>query len=404
MRNRDLRLITASAFVDTFGDGLWMVAGGLFFVRAQHLPVTEVGLGLTVAGLVGLPAGLWLARVADRRGPRGAYLALTLTQAAAFVLLVFAASFPPFVVGATIAACANQGAQAIRSGIVRTKGGADAVRFRARLHAVMNVGISAGAAIAGLAVAVNTRPAYVTIMVCDAATFALAGLLLRATSAVPAVPPPPASTRFGAIRDGRYVAVAAVDGLLDLQFIVSGYLLPLWVVLHTSAPRWLSSPLLMLNTGVVVFLQVRFSKGADRVPGAARSFRRGAWTLAVATVIFGISGQVSPGVAVVTLVAAMAVHSIGELLHASGSFGLSYGLAPTHSVSEYQAVWSLGMGMARALGPALLTFVCIKGGLVGWIGLGAAFVAAGAAAPALSRRVDASSTGGAAVAAVAGNP
>ena len=81
--------------------------------------------------------------------------------------------------------------------------------------------------------------------------------------------------------------------------------------------------------------------------------------------------------------------AIGKRQIASGAIGLSYGLAPEHSVSEYQAVWSLGMGMARALGPAVLTFVCIKGGLPGWLALGGAFLAAGAAAPSLARRVTA---------------
>jgi hypothetical protein len=384
-----MTLVSASAFVDTFGDGMWMVGAGLFFVRAQGLPVTEVGIGLTIAGLIGLPAGIALARVADRRGPRGTYLALTLTQAAAFVALVASRTFVPFVVASAVAASANQGAQAIRSGIVRTMGGADAVRFRARLHAVMNVGISGGAAVAGLVIAANTRSAYVALMLADAGTFAVAGLLLRAASPVPAVVSPPGARRLGALRDSRYVAVAAADGLLDFEFIVSGFLLPLWVVLHTHAPRWLASPLLLLNTAIVVLFQVRFSNAATEPTGAARSYRRAGFALAAAAVMFGVSGRIPAVAAAALLVAAMAVHSLGELMHASGAFGLSYGLAPEHAVSEYQAVWSLGMGLARALGPAVLTFVCLRGGLVGWVALGLAFAVTGTAMPRLARRAGA---------------
>jgi len=381
-------LVSASAFVDTFGDGMWMVGAGLFFVRAQGLPVTQVGLGLTIAGLVGLPAGVALARVADRRGPRGMYLALTLTQAAAFVALVGSRTFLPFVLASTVAASTNQGAQAIRSGIVRTMGGTDAVRFRARLHAVMNVGISAGAAVAGVVIAANTRTAYDALMLADAATFALAGMLLRATSPVPVAVTAAAARRLGALRDLRYASVAAADGLLDFEFIVSGFLLPLWVVLHTHAPRWLASPLLLLNTAVVVVFQVRFSAAANDPAGAARSYRRAGVALAGAAVLFGVSGQVPAVAAAALLIAAMAVHSLGELMHASGAFGLSYGLAPQHAVSEYQAVWSLGMGLARALGPAVLTFVCLRGGLAGWVTLAAAFAVTGAAMPRLARRAE----------------
>lgn len=386
MSERDMGLVTVSTFVDTIGDGLWMVGGALFFVRAKGFPVVDVGIGLTISGLLSLPAGIALARLADRRGSRGTYLALTLIQSAAFVLLVIFRSFALFVMCAAMAASANQGAQAIRSGLIRSKGGADAVRFRSRLHAVMNVGISIGAAFAGVAIAVNTPAAYKTLMLGDAVTFAIAGLLMRATTRV-CVVAAPTGGRFGALRDGRYLTVAAVDGILDFQFLVSGYLLPLWVVLRTQAPRWLASPLLLLNTAIIVLFQVRFSSGAKEPAGAARSFRRGAATLAIAAVLFGISGRAGDATAIGLLVAAIGVHSVGELLHASGAFGLSYGLAPQHSASEYQAVWSLGMGMARAFGPAVLTLLCIKGGLPGWLLLSVAFAAAGLAAPPLARRV-----------------
>jgi hypothetical protein len=383
-------LISASVFVDTLGDGLWMVGGGLFFVRSQHFAVAAVGAGLTIAGLVGLPAGIRLARVADRRGPRGTYLALTLTQSAAFVALVVSRSFLVFVLASAVAASANQGAQATRSGIVRSFGGAEAVRFRARLHVITNLGISAGAALAGIAIAVNTRDAYVSLMLVDAATFGLAGLLLRGARITPTASVPAVSRRSGAIRDLRYVAVAAADGLLDLEFIVSGFLLPLWVVLHTTAPRWLASPLLLLNTAIVVLFQVRFAKAATEPVGAAGSARRGSLALGGAAILFGLSGGVPALAAAGLLVAAMCLHSLGELMHASGSFGLSYGLAPEHTVSEYQAVWSLGMGLARALGPAVLTVVCLRGGLAGWIALGVAFAVTGACIPRLAALASAS--------------
>lgn len=383
---KDVRLVLVSAAVDSFGSGLWLAGGALFFHQALGLPLAAIGAGLAVAGLVALPAGVQLARFADRHGPRGSYVLLTLIQAACYAAFVFAHSFPLFVVLATLGASLGSGAQAVRSGIVRGVGGEAAVRLRARLHAIMNVAIALGAAAAGVLIAFNTTLSYDLLILTDAVTFAVAGGLLHFIEAVP-VSGGPAARGWVAIRDRGYVAAAALDGVMDLEFGISGYILPLWVVTHTAAPRWFASVLLLLNTAIVALFQVRFSKGAERPPGAARSFRAAGFVLALAAGAFALTGVLSPLLAILGLLVAMAVHSVGELLHASGQFGLSYGLAPEGAVSEYQAVFSLGMGFSRAFAPAVLTFLCILGGSAGWLVVGLVFVGAGVAMPILTRHV-----------------
>ena len=172
----------ASAAVDSFGSGLWLAGGALFFHQAVGLSLPAIGSGLAVAGLVALPAGVQLARFADRHGPRGSYVALTLLQAVSYAAFVVVHSFPLFLLLATLGASLGSGAQAVRSGIVRGVGGDAAVRLRARLHAVMNVAIALGAAAAGLLIAIGTDAAYDVLILADAATFAAAGGLLHFTS------------------------------------------------------------------------------------------------------------------------------------------------------------------------------------------------------------------------------
>lgn len=382
---RDVHLVLASATVDSFGSGLWLAGGALFFHRAVGLPLPLIGLGLAIAGLTALPAGVQLARLADRRGARGVYLALTMTQAACFVVFVLVHSFVLFVVLATVAASADSGAQAIRSAIVREIGGAAAVRFRAQLHALMNVAIALGAAAAAVLVGIGSLGAFDLLILLDAATFAVAGLLVART-APSAVSVISSSRQWIAIRDVAYVGAAALDGVLDLEFGVSGFVLPLWVVTHTNAPRWLAALLLLLNTVIVASLQVRFSKGADTLRGAARSFRRAAITLTAAALIFSLTGGLAPVAAVLMLALAMTVLSFGELQHAPGQFGIAYGMAPEQAAAEYQAVFSLGMGLSRAFAPAILTFFCVILGSLGWWLLAALFLAAGLLMPLVAQR------------------
>lgn len=45
--------------------------------------------------------------------------------------------------------------------------------------------------------------------------------------------------------------------------------MPLWIAGHTTAPHWLVSGLLLLNTVMVVLFQVRASRGTEDLGGAA---------------------------------------------------------------------------------------------------------------------------------------
>jgi hypothetical protein len=55
-----------AVLANTFGFGLVVTSSVLYFTRVVHLPVGRVGLGLTIAGLIGLAAGIPIGDLADR--------------------------------------------------------------------------------------------------------------------------------------------------------------------------------------------------------------------------------------------------------------------------------------------------------------------------------------------------
>jgi hypothetical protein len=79
------------------------------------------------------------------------------------------------------------------------------------------------------------------------------------------------------------------------------------------------------------------------------------------------------------LLAAVAVHSVGEMCHAAAVFALSFELAPAHAQSEYVGLQDMGLGAAFAVAPAVLGFLCLGIGQVGWLLLGGILAAAGLA-------------------------
>src|SRR5437660_487184 len=79
--------MAVSTFVNTIGNGMYMTVMVMYFTRSVGLPAAQVGLGLTVAGLVGLVAGVPVGHLADRRGPRE--VSVVLGVLAALVMAAF---------------------------------------------------------------------------------------------------------------------------------------------------------------------------------------------------------------------------------------------------------------------------------------------------------------------------
>ncbi len=384
---RQRRVFAAAALVDSSGDGLYLAGSALFFTRGQGLSIATVGLGLSIAGVVGLAVAPVIGRLADRFGPRDVFVLLMVVQTLAVASYAVVHGLLALAFSASLAAICRQGAQAARGALIGQLAGAAAAQLRSYVHAVTNVGIAVGAALAGLAVARDTHSAYVALMLADAATFAVAAALVATLPRRPLAVRPADVRAASALRDSRYVALTALNGLLALQFVVSGYLLPLWVVYHTHAPRWLASPLLLVNTGLIVLLQVRVSRRFAGLAGSARAYRLGGAALGTSFLLFATAAFAGGRLAAtVWLLAAIVVASVAELLTLAGAFGVSFGLAPAHALGEYQGLWNVGSGASLAIGPGLLTAVCLRGGTWGWAGLAAVVTLAGGLAGLIARR------------------
>lgn len=381
--DRVTRRLAVLTLVNTVGNGLFMTTSAVFFTRSVGLSAAQVGLGLTVAGACGVAAGVPLGHLADRVGARRLLTLLYLAQAAGMLCYALAGSFAAFLAVACAATTLDAGGRAVRNALLATALPAgDRVRGRAYLRAVTNVGIGAGSALAAIALQVDTRAGYLTLIAADAATYALTALLLRR---VPAGGPHARSAtdrparRFGALADPPFLAVAALNGILAIQFGLLDVAVPLWVVGHTNAPAAVVSALMLTNTVLIVVFQVRATRGIDAPAPAARVARRAGLLLAAACVVFGLAHGRSPVWAVVVLVAAAVLQAVAEMLSSAAGWAMSYELADPAAPGAYQGVYNSGFAAAAMLAPVLTTGTAIRFGQPGWIGLGVLFAAAGAA-------------------------
>jgi len=379
------RVYSLSVLVGTCGFGLITAAMTLYATRVVHLSPAKTGLGLSIAGLVGLLSAVPMGDLADRRGPRAMVRGAMLVQSLAAICYLLVHNFAAFVIVSIIDMLALNANMAADGALLRRVGGEDAAGYRASTQALANLGISLGVLGCGIAVQINTANAYRSLFAGNAVAILASWAILRRLPRYQPLPKPPAGPRWGALTDGPFVAYTVLGGLMFIQFFVTSLLLPLWVVDHTHAPRWTIALVVIINTVLIVLFQVRVSRRVETLRDGGLALRKAGVLFLVSCSAMGLAAGLPGWAALLLLTAAVAVHACGELWHTAGSFALDFGLAPEHAQGQYQGLAGIGRGTGQAAAPVLLAGVCLSLGRIGFIGLGIAFALIGSAGPALAR-------------------
>jgi MFS family permease len=386
------RALTAASLSLTVANGMFYAVSVLLFTRAMGIPAVTVGIGLTVAGAVGVAASLGAGFLADKVGALRLLTLCVLAQGISLAVFAVVDGVAAFVVVACLATGTRQAGGSARSALVaRSFTGPSRIEMRARLHVVVNVGIGTGTCVAALALLVDTPTAYrVSVLLVGvlAATGAVPlALLARRTDAArrlvgppegpPAVPERAVAPGRSPFRDPQYLTVVALTSVFAVHFGLQTVGLPLWIAGHTEAPTVMISVLLVLNTVLVALFQVRFARGATTVPGAARTMTRACVVLAVACGIYAAAAAGDVVLAVALLVLAALVHAAAELWGEAGSWTLSFDLADDRTAGAYQGVSAMGHAVAMMIAPLLVTVTAISHGAVGWAVLAGLFLLVG---------------------------
>lgn len=359
--------------------GLLFGVSALFFTRVIGLSAATVGLGLTIAGGAGLAAAFGSGYLADRLGARRVLLATTLAQGAALGAYTMVRSVFAFVLVACVAVAAEAAQRTARTTLLaRQFTGADRVEVRARLRVATNVFIGAGSLAAAGALTAGSAAAYVISMVFASVLVFSAAVPLRRLPEPPRVEAARHEIGRSPLRDRRYLAIAALNGLLTIQFGLLTVGMPLWVTGHTRAPAATVALLLVINTAFVALFQVRAARLARDIRTAGRVVLVAALALAVACALYATAGFGPAAVATGLLVLGVLAHSTGEILAEAGGWELAFELADPRNAGAFQGVSQTGFAIGTMLAPAVVTTTAIDHSTPGWAGLAAMFLLAGA--------------------------
>ena len=416
-----LRILAGATIVSTVGRGIFYTLTVLYFTHFVGLSAVEIAVILSVSSGVGVVTSYAGGHYADRFSARHMLVAFGVLEGLAMAAYPFAGDFTAALVLACIATGLNRAANSTRSAIIARAFDADhRVHTRAVLRTITNVGIAAGGAIGGLALLAGTVEAYRGLMIAAGVIYLLSALqLLRlpqrvdaarshriaklepdantaaraavdAATARAAADAQAAASARSPFRDRRYLALTVLSGVFGMQFALGEIGVPLWIAHNTAAPDVMVSVSLVINTLIVIALQIPLSRGTDDIRRAGRVVLIAGGLMLLACGLYAASAGtpsdavpdaadasigVGIGLAITLLVAGAFAHALAEILSQAGTWGLSFELADPLRAGAYQGMFGMGFSLGAMCAPLIITATALQLGTLGWAILAALFVA-----------------------------
>jgi hypothetical protein len=348
---------------------------------ALDLPPATVGviLALGAGSAIALAAPLGL--LTDRLGLGRAAAAFSVLAAIALAGYAVTGSGAGFTAAAVAFAVAQSASGAARQALaVEGAAPADRLAVRATMHMLLNAGIGAGTTLGALLAAVDLGPTTATAYGVGAAAMTLAAVLLITLTGRRdpdrAATTPSRDGMLLALRDRRFATALGLAAAIQLTMPVLSVILPVWVVVRSAGPSWLSAVALALNTVAVIAGQRPW---AARVTSAAATVRTAviaAIALAAAGALLALSGGADSPVAFgIVVIAGVLALSIGEIGGGLATWRVALSEVPASAEGRYQAAYSMSTSAARIVGPSVALPLVLALGTVGWLVLGATMAA-----------------------------
>jgi MFS family permease len=367
---RDLAL---QCVLSAFATGSFLTGTAVFFTQIVGLTGAQVGLGMSIAGVVTLLLSLPLGRLSDRVGAKPLWAVAALVEALLYFAWPLAGGMVSFVallsLLAAISTAGNTGRNVYRIAVFPRE---VRVRALAYMRSARNVGYTLGALAGGIALAIGTRAAITAVPVLTGCLLVLNAVMVSRLPSIdrPAAPvhddaqdadpAPPAWRNLG------FVSLSICNGVLQSNQVLLNVVVPLWLVERTDAPHTLLAWLFGTNTVMAVFLQVRASRGAETVNGALRAVRRSGWAFILSCLVIGVTHETVGWVSIVLIWLGHVTITGAELWQSAADWGFQSELSDHRRLGDYQGVWGLGYQAQPIIFPGLFTFLALQWGEPGW--------------------------------------
>src|SRR5688500_17832499 len=151
-----VRRLSSQSVLSAFGDGVFLTGSAVFFTQVVGLSAAQVGLGLTIAGVVTFGLSVPLGKLSDRFGAKRVWAACSAMEAALYLVWLAVggmATFIAMMIALELVSTTSRAARnAYRFDVFPRE---ERVSSSAYFRAARNVGYTLGALLAGVALATN---------------------------------------------------------------------------------------------------------------------------------------------------------------------------------------------------------------------------------------------------------
>jgi len=366
--------------VDAIGSGLFLPFSVLFFVATTDLTVAQVGLAVSVGGIARFAAGPLAGGLADRFGPQRVLIIANALQGVGFVGYLFVGRLWTLMLVTLLVQAGNAGFwSSYPPLVVAISAPGERERWFGLLGALRNVGFAVGALAAGAAVSIGGVAGYRALALANAASYALAAVLLHRTHTRATSSPAVAAGGPGwrtVLRDWPYLALTATNISVAITSLALALVMPVWAVENLGLPAWVPGAALTVNCAMVGLLQgpvVAAMTGHARY----RALQASMVLQVLASAVLFSAAATSVGGGVVLVILGVVVLTVGELMESPVSSTVAAEAAPAAARGRYLAVHQTSWNIASVIAPASLTALLAVSGLAVWGALSVVAIAGG---------------------------
>jgi hypothetical protein len=368
----------------------------LFFLATTSLPLTRIGLALSLAALVRIPATILAGPLSDRFGPRAAIVASQLLQAAGFAGYLFVHGFWFLVAAAVLVQIGNSIFWVAYVPLISSVAAEEEREHWFALGtALRTAGWAVGGVIAGAAVAAGGREGYIAVAAANGASFALAAVLtarLRPGAAAPRPGPGPepgsAVSWRPLLRDRPFLGFVAVNVGITFLALAVPTALPVFLVKILALPSWSPGVVMALNAILVsvsapLVMAVIAGRQRRNVLIASQAF------LIAALAVLLVVHLLPAGAAVALVLVAVLPLAACEVMQGAVVPAIVTESATPLTIGRYTSAYQLTFSIADIICPAVVTVALRAGAAALWLPLAGVAVLDAAIVVLLARRMTA---------------
>jgi MFS family permease len=367
--------------IDSLSNGLFIPLSLLYLMLRSGASLVQIGLLLSIAGLIALPLPLLTGWLADRVDVRMVVLGAQFFQAAGFAGYAMAANVPIVFIAATLGSLGRTGfwssIYVLLSGLTDQDPDPRArERWFGATGAMRAAGYGIGASIAGLALTVNSLQFYEWVIAGNVVLLIIAGGLLAGF--VPHRPPPAIGHPHQKARgyrvlwaDRPFLMLVALNTVFALCNIMLSVGFAPYIARALPQITWVVGPLLAMNTVIqalclplMVRLQRRFRR---HISLCLAGLLWACWALATASALVLPTHWRIPCLAIAVL-----CYSAAQMIHSPVSNAMSADVAPLDVRGRYLAVFQSSFAIATVAAPILFSTLLAVGDAVPWLVLAGA--------------------------------